>query len=182
MEIQGTYNQLSNVTQTPYQQPQQTEVAAPEAPATQAPATPPPASGPSGPAATLDISQVSMEMQQERTLFLLQSMFSDQASVQTQSLSERLAEGGLGTVFGLTPDQAAEQVSEDGFWGVERTAERLFDMATRLSGGTEQGMEAMRQAVINGFEGAERAWGGELPQISQDTLDRVMEMFDGRLA
>ena len=176
MEIQGQYNQLSSVTQQTYQQPQTSQTEQTTAANTQPPAAPQ-ATVP-GPAATVDISQVAREMQQESVLFLLQSMFSDQASVQNLSVSERLEGGGLGSVFGLTPEQAAEQVSEDGFWGVDRTAERLFDMAVRLSGGTEQGMENMRQAVIDGFGAAERLWGDELPQISQHTFDRVMGMFD----
>ncbi|MCL1924521.1 MAG: hypothetical protein FWF50_02935 [Defluviitaleaceae bacterium] len=81
-------------------------------------------------------------------------------------------------VENITPEQAAELISEDGFFGVERTSERLFNLAASFAGGDPEVMEKMRQAVIDGFAAAEAAWGGELPQISHDTLARTMERFD----
>jgi hypothetical protein len=78
----------------------------------------------------------------------------------------------------ITPEQAEELIGEDGFFGIERTSERLFNMALSFSGGDPRMMEEMRQAVLDGFAAATAAWGEELPQISKDTLARTMERFD----
>jgi hypothetical protein len=36
----------------------------------------------------------------------------------------------------------------------------------------------LQRAVERGFEAAERQWGGQLPEISQQTRDAVMNGFD----
>jgi len=78
-----------------------------------------------------------------------------------------------------TRAEAASLVAEDGFWGVEQTAQRIFDFAKAISGGDPSKLEQLRGAVEQGFKNAERIWGGELPEISRNTLSRVREMFDG---
>jgi hypothetical protein len=75
--------------------------------------------------------------------------------------------------------QAAQQaISEDGEWGVEAVAQRIFDFAQALSGGDPAKAAELREAVKKGFAAAESAWGGKLPDISGKTYDRVMELFD----
>lgn len=71
-----------------------------------------------------------------------------------------------------------DEISEDGFFGVEQTSERLFNMALAFSGGDPEKLEEMRDAVIKGFNKAKGVMGGELPEISHDTLARTMERFD----
>lgn len=70
--------------------------------------------------------------------------------------------------------QAQKDIAEDGYWGVEQTSERLLSFAKALSGGDPSKADIMIKAVKKGFELAEKAWGGELPQISKDTLDRTI--------
>ena len=77
-----------------------------------------------------------------------------------------------------TRAEAASLVAEDGFWGVEQTAQRIFDFAYAISGGDPERIELLRSAVEQGFKNAERLWGGELPEISRNTLARVRELFD----
>ena len=48
----------------------------------------------------------------------------------------------------------------------------------RAFGGDPEKMEKMRAAVEKGFAQAERAFGGALPAISQQTHTRINEMFD----
>lgn len=74
--------------------------------------------------------------------------------------------------------QAKEDVSEDGYWGVNQTSERLFSFALALSNGDESKMEKMVAAVQKGFDEATKSWGSELPQISKDTLSATMQKFD----
>lgn len=74
--------------------------------------------------------------------------------------------------------QAQKDIAVDGYWGVEQTSERLFSFAKALTGGDPAQADAMLAAVKKGFEKAEKAWGGELPQISRDTLDRTISKFE----
>jgi hypothetical protein len=78
--------------------------------------------------------------------------------------------------------QAKEDVSENGYWGVNQTSDRLFSFALALSNGDEAKMEKMVAAVQKGFDEATKAWGSELPQISKDTLSATMEKFDNWFA
>ena len=39
-------------------------------------------------------------------------------------------------------------------------------------------IEDMKDAFIKGFKEATKAWGKELPELSQKTYDKVMEKFD----
>lgn len=82
------------------------------------------------------------------------------------------------TVDPATKAAAQQSISEDGEWGVEAVAQRIFDFAQALSGGDPAKAAELREAVQKGFKAAEGAWGGKLPSISGQTYDRVMEMFD----
>ena len=119
------------------------------------------------------------EINTRNWIYLLQRIFSDQHSVIAASgtLTTDTTDA-LSVALNMTPTQAEAYIAEDGFWGVERTAERLFNMAKTLSGGCEDLMQEMKAAVIRGFEAASHALGGELPEISRETLDRVLELFD----
>lgn len=73
---------------------------------------------------------------------------------------------------------AQEAISEEGYWGVSQTATRILDFAKTISGGDPSKIDALKEAFKEGFEAAKKAFGGELPEISQLTYDRVMEGFD----
>ncbi len=74
--------------------------------------------------------------------------------------------------------QAKEDISEDGYWGVNQTSERIFSFAMALSGGDEEKMQEMVKAVEKGFGEATKAWGKELPDITNDTHSAIMDKFD----
>lgn len=74
--------------------------------------------------------------------------------------------------------QAQQDVSEDGYWGVKQTSNRILDFATALTGGDPSKIEDMRKAFEKGYKQAEKTWGGELPEISKQTYDAVMAGFD----
>ncbi len=82
------------------------------------------------------------------------------------------------TVDAATKAQAEKDVSEDGYWGVKQTSDRIIDFATALTGGDPDKIEEMREAFKKGYKQAEKTWGGELPDISKRTYDAVMEKFD----
>lgn len=82
------------------------------------------------------------------------------------------------TVDAETQAAAKEAISEDGYWGVKQTSERIVSFAKALVGGDPSRVEEMRAAFIKGFEAATEAWGGTLPEITSRTYDAVMALFD----
>jgi hypothetical protein len=67
--------------------------------------------------------------------------------------------------------------SQEDFWSPEATAKRILDCAKRLAGGDPSKIELLRNAVIQGFQEAERILGG-LPEVCRETYRIVMEGFD----
>ncbi|MFA9377077.1 MAG: hypothetical protein ACERKZ_10040 [Lachnotalea sp.] len=82
------------------------------------------------------------------------------------------------TVDQETADAATEEISEDGYWGVNQTSERIFSFAKALTGGDPSKIDAMQEAFVKGYNEATKAWGKDLPEISSKTYDAVMEKFD----
>lgn len=82
------------------------------------------------------------------------------------------------TVDEAAKAEAQEAISEDGYWGVEQTSQRIFDFALALTGGDEDKMDDMLKAFEKGFEEATKSWGKELPDISQKTKEAVYAKFE----
>ena len=77
-----------------------------------------------------------------------------------------------------TRAQAQADISEDGYYGVKQTSQRIFDFAMALSGGDPDKMEKMRSAFEKGFRLATKSWGDKLPDICHQTYDTVQSLFD----
>ena len=107
---------------------------------------------------------------------LVQKMFSKQAGV--SKLADLFSPENLKNVSAEDIAQAKEDVSEDGYWGVKQTSQRLFDFASALAGDDVDKMTEMQAAMEKGFKQAEKAWGQSLPGISKDTLDAANKLFD----
>ncbi|MCR5271562.1 MAG: hypothetical protein K6E13_01055 [Lachnospiraceae bacterium] len=88
-----------------------------------------------------------------------------------------LAEGNF-TVDEAAQAKAKEAISEDGYWGVEQTSSRIVDFAKALSGGDTSKAEMLLDAFKEGFAQATKTWGKDLPDISNQTYDAVLEKFD----
>ncbi len=82
------------------------------------------------------------------------------------------------TVDEETKAQAQADIADDGYWGVEKTSDRIVEFAKALTGGDPSKAEAMRDAFKQGFEQATKTWGDKLPDISQETYDAAMKKFD----
>lgn len=110
---------------------------------------------------------------------LVEKMFLQQGQKITDSDSmwKFLASGDF-TVDRETAEAAKEAISEDGYWGVKQTSQRIFDMAVALSGGDSEKMDDMLEAFKKGFSQATKTWGKELPDISQQTYAAVLEKFE----
>lgn len=77
-----------------------------------------------------------------------------------------------------TRAQAKKDIAEDGYWGVVQTSERLVSFAKALSGGDPSKADLMIKAVKKGFEQAEKAWGGKLPSLCKDTVNRTISKLE----
>ncbi len=86
--------------------------------------------------------------------------------------------GGNYTVTAAAKAQAQADIAEDGYWGVNKTSDRILDMAKALTGGDPEKIEEMRSAFEKGYKEATKAWGKDLPDISSQTYDAVMSKFD----
>ena len=82
------------------------------------------------------------------------------------------------TVDAAAKKQAQEDISEDGYWGVKQTSQRLFDFASALAGDDVDKMKQMQDAMKEGFKQATGLWGKDLPEISSNTLDAANKLFD----
>jgi hypothetical protein len=81
----------------------------------------------------------------------------------------------------LTQDEAAELVSADGYFGIDKTSQRVSDFVIKGAGDDIDMLKAGRSGVLQGYDEAEKLWGGELPEISQKTMDKTLEMIDAKL-
>jgi uncharacterized protein YcgL (UPF0745 family) len=107
---------------------------------------------------------------------LVQQMLSKQAGA--SNLADMFSAENLKGVSAADIAQAKEDVSEDGYWGISQTSQRLFDFASALAGDDEEQMQKMQEAIEKGFKQATKAWGKDLPSICQDTLTATNKLFD----
>lgn len=94
----------------------------------------------------------------------------------------KILAGGEFEVDAATKAQAQEDISEDGYWGVAQTSQRIFDFASALAGDDPEKMKEMQEAMEKGFKQAEKTWGKELPSISQETMNAARKLFDDYFA
>ena len=123
--------------------------------------------------------QADAEARTSQLRSIVEQLMTKQATAygQANDIWSFLAKGDF-EVDPVTKAQAQEDIAEDGYWGVKQTSERIIDFATALTGGDPDKVEEMRAAFQQGFKQAEETWGGELPEISQQTYDAVMKKFD----
>lgn len=119
--------------------------------------------------------------QMSRFTNMMTQMFQKQGI--TANLSQgndfwRFMASGNYTVDAKTKADAQAAISEDGYWGVAKTSQRIFDFAHALAGDDPEKMKEMQAAVEKGFEEATKSWGKSLPSISQETHSAIGDLFD----
>lgn len=107
---------------------------------------------------------------------LVQKMLSGQAGV--SKLADLFSPDNLKNVSAADIAKAKEDVSEDGYWGVKQTSQRLFDFASALAGDDVEQMKKMQAAMEKGFKQATKAWGEDLPGICQETMRAANKLFE----
>ena len=123
--------------------------------------------------------KADQEKRQTQLTDLVKNMMSKQAATfgQATDIWKFLAKGNY-TVDAQTKAQAQKDISEDGYYGVKQTSERLFDFASALAGDDVEKMKKMQAAMQKGFQQATGAWGQKLPDICQKTLDAANKKFE----
>lgn len=62
--------------------------------------------------------------------------------------------------------------------GVKQTSQRAIQFAKALSGGDPSKIALLKKAVEEGYKAAEKAWGGELPEICKQTQEATLQGLD----
>lgn len=123
--------------------------------------------------------KADQESRQQQLTSLVQQMMTKQATTYTNAndMWKFLAKGDF-TVDVQTKLQAQKDIAEDGYYGVQQTADRLFDFASALAGDDVDKMKKMQTAMQKGYDQATKAWGQKLPDISQKTMDAANKKFE----
>jgi len=85
-------------------------------------------------------------------------------------------------IEGLTQEEAKQLVSDDGFFGVDQTAKRVFDYVIKGAKDDPELLKAGREGVVQGLKDAEEEWGGKLPDIAYQTQAKTLSMLDEYMA
>lgn len=100
-------------------------------------------------------------------------------TLQDQGINLQVSSGNTEIDFNtMTQEEAQELVSEDGYFGVEKTSQRIVDFAINAFGQDPSKLEQMKESIDKGFLEAQDAFGGSLPEISQQTYNAIMEKLD----
>ena len=81
----------------------------------------------------------------------------------------------------LTPDEAKQLVSEDGFFGITQTSDRVANFVFSFAENDLELLQKGREGIIQGFEEAKKMFGGELPEISYKTQERTLSLIDEKI-
>ncbi len=132
-------------------------------------------------AALVESLKSDLDTQMSRFTNMMMQMFNKQGITGLQAGSDafwrQIASGNF-TVDAKTKAEAQQAISEDGYWGVKQTSQRIFDMAKAIAGEDTAMMKKMQDAVEKGFSQATAAWGKELPGICGETHSAINAMFD----
>lgn len=122
------------------------------------------------------LSAEQLQALSDQRVSSFKNMVSAMLGKQVKTLNKSLFEG----ITISAADKAAAQaaIAPGGAWSPESVANNILDMAKALSGGDSSKIELLKNAVIKGFEAAEKQWGGKLPSITDETYDLIMKGFD----
>jgi len=115
--------------------------------------------------------------------YQLQMMSESKVEIHKQSDMLTLADIGYEgkPIAELTQDEAKSLVAEDGFFGVSQTSERIGNFVLMGAGDDVEMLKAGREGILRGFQEAEKMWGGTLPDISYETINKAVETIDKKL-
>ena len=124
--------------------------------------------------------KTAADQRKQQLISLVQKTIGSQAGTYGKAngnIWHTLASGNF-TVDDATRAQAKKDISEDGYWGVKQTSQRLFDFASALAGDDVEKMKEMQAAMEKGFKQATKTWGRELPSICSETMSAANQLFE----
>lgn len=126
--------------------------------------------------ATIEKMKADAEMKTAQLRSLVEKMLLKQGQKFTslEDAFDMIKEGTI-EVDDEVATEAAKEVAEDGYWGVDQTSERLFSFAKALAGNDPTKADSMLEALQKGFDEATKCWGGELPEICKKTLEATQK-------
>jgi len=122
--------------------------------------------------ATMEKIKADVLAQTERLRTLVSKLFAKQGEIWDNAFDF------LVEIDEETRAEAQEMVSEDGYFGVKKTTERIMDFAKAISGGDPSKIDLLKDAVKEAFKNAKEIWGDEMPEITKKTYDSIMAEFD----
>lgn len=128
--------------------------------------------------ATIAKLKADAERRTQQLRNLVEKLFTNQGQTFDEANMYQLLREGKVPVDAETAKQAQADIAEDGYWGITQTSDRIVSFAKALTGGDPAKADEMIDAVKKGFEEAKKAWGGELPEICQQTLDSALQKLD----
>lgn len=81
----------------------------------------------------------------------------------------------------LSENEAKDLLSDDGFFGIEQTSNRVAEFVFSFAGDDLELLEKGKEGIIKGFEEAEKLFGGELPEISYKTQERTLSLINEKI-
>ncbi len=81
----------------------------------------------------------------------------------------------------LTADEAKALIADDGYFGKDNTAGRIADFVILGAGDDLNKLQRGREGIERGLKEASKVWGGDLPDISQETVKLALEKVDKRI-
>lgn len=78
-------------------------------------------------------------------------------------------------------EQPGNLFGEDGYWGVKKTASRISDFVLSGAGDDIEKLRAGREGIQRGLKDAEKVWGGKMPGIAYQTINKSLEAIDEKI-
>ena len=84
-------------------------------------------------------------------------------------------------IMDLSPQEATDLVSENGFFGITQTSDRVSNFVFSFAGDDLEKLQKGRDGIVKGFEEANKMFGGNLPEISYKTQERTLALLDAKI-
>jgi len=81
----------------------------------------------------------------------------------------------------LTSSEAKDLVSENGFFGITQTSNRVSGFVFNFAGDNLELLQKGRDGIVQGFEEAKKLFGDQLPEISYKTQERTLALIDEKI-
>lgn len=81
----------------------------------------------------------------------------------------------------MDQNELKDLVSEDGFFGIKQTSERIANFVISGAGDDVNKLQKGFEGMKRGFEEASKLWGGKLPDISNQTIDKAIQKVASRI-